>query len=96
MSLIYVSAGITALFGFAPFAVDFSHVLLAKSRSQDAVDAASRYAAEGLNNNTRLSKAQSVAAQNVVDGDPLALLAADVQASTWNEATTAFTARARR
>ena len=84
MVFIYCIVAILALMGFVSLAVDWGRVQEAKEELENATDAAARYAATGITDGTAASKAQTVAAQNFVDGTTLALLATDISVGTWD------------
>lgn len=81
-----------AMLGMVSLAVDWGRAQTAKTELQDAVDAAARYAAQGLADGTYLTKAQSAASQNSVDGSALAIQSGDVQVGNWNTTSRTFTA----
>jgi len=82
----------TVLAALVSLAVDYGRVSLDKAELQVAADAAARHGAEGLPTNTQVTNAQSVAAANIIEGAPVALLASDIQVGTWNTTTKTFTA----
>lgn len=91
MTLVYTSAVIFALVGFLSLSVDYGRVQHAKTELQAAVDAAARYAVTGIADNTYLTKAQTAAAQNTIDGTTLVLTQADVEIGQWNTTNRIFT-----
>ncbi len=90
--VVYASFIMIALTGLVSLAVDLGRVQLAKSQLRDATEAAARYAATGISDSTYVSKAQSVASANYVDGTTLTLLSSDVVVGTWSTSTKTFTA----
>lgn len=86
----YVTIFMVALLGLLSLAVDWGRVQNAESELQTAVDAAARYAVSGLSDGTYLTKAQSVASQNLVDGSPLILQNQDIQPGWWDAQTKTF------
>lgn len=86
----YTLIAMGVLCAFVSLAVDMGRVQVAKSELRVAADAAARYAATGLSDNTYRTKAQAVAAQNTCDGTAVTLLASDVETGTWSNG--AFTA----
>ncbi len=90
--LVYTIVILIVLTGFVSLAVDYGRTVLAKSELQYAVDAAARYASNGLADGTYVSKAQTAASENSVDGAPFALLSSDIVSGTWNSTSGSFTA----
>ena len=85
------------MFGFGSMAVDWGRVQLAKSQLQHAADAAARFGAIGLENDSATARANAiaVAAQNLADGTPVALdPALDISFGSWDSTTHKFTAAA--
>lgn len=83
----YAALLLPALAAIISLGVDLGRVQLVKGELQRAVDAAALYAAKGAGDGTALSKAQSVASANMVDGSALSLQAGDVQLITWANGT---------
>lgn len=81
--LVWCAIILTALMAFVSLGVDLGRVQLAKTELQRAADAAARYGATGLSDNTYLTKAQAVGAQNECLGSAVSLQAVDVEAGTW-------------
>lgn len=79
-TLLYAVLTMPVLIGFASFAVDWGRLQLAKVELRQAADAGARYAAAGLHSGptTVAARAKQAAAENTVDGSPVA--AADVSA----------------
>src|SRR5690349_21443943 len=75
---------------FISLSVDFGRAQLAKTELARAADAAARYAAMGLSDNTYIAKAIDAANDNTVDGTALVLQSTDITAGTWASGT--FTA----
>ncbi len=95
-ALVYGAVCMFALAGFAALAVDWGRVQLAKSELQSAADAASRYAAAGLQNDINgasaaYGNAAAVAAQNKADGQTISFRQnEDVELGVWTSATKTF------
>jgi Flp pilus assembly protein TadG len=83
MMMVWFIIILAALMALVSLGVDLGRVQLVKTELQAAADAAARYAATGLSDNTCLSKAQAVAAQNTCDGAAVSIQAADVVTGTW-------------
>ena len=91
MMIVYCSVVMTALMAMVSLTVDWGRVETAKTELRNAADAAARYAALGLVDNTYVAKAQLAASQNKVDGSALSLLSTDVDAGYWNPTTHTYT-----
>jgi len=89
-AVLYLAIALMALLLVASLAVDYSQVQCAKTQLQAVTDAVARYAATGLGDGTYYTKATTVAADNSVNGAPLALQSGDVVTGNWNSGT--FTA----
>lgn len=90
-TLIYAALSTTALCGILALSVDLGRVQLAKRQLEDAVDAAARYGAIGLSNNTAASKAIAAAAENSCNGQSLVLTNNDITSGNYNSSTRTFT-----
>jgi Flp pilus assembly protein TadG len=71
--------------------MDLGRVQFAKRQLEDAVDAAARYAAAGLSDNTAPAKAIASAAENSFDGQPLILSNGEITVGNYNDSTRTFT-----
>src|SRR3982751_5744795 len=72
-SAVYAIVCMVTVIGFVSLAVDLGRVQTAKTELRRAADAAARYAATGIRDNTARDKAVAAAAQNSVDGSPLVI-----------------------
>ncbi len=92
-ALIYSAIAITALSAVASLSVDLGRVQVAKGELQSTADAAARAAAAALGSGSSAAvvAAQSVAAQQKVDGGSFSLASGDVEFGTWNASTRTFT-----
>src|SRR4051812_21836610 len=93
IATIYFLLAFVVLVGFVSFATDYAHVQLAKTQLETATDAACRYSTHYAANGQAavLSKASAAAAENQINGKPLALQSADVKVGNWNAASKTFT-----
>lgn len=73
MTFIYTTIAFVTLVGLVSLAVDLGRAQCAKTELQRAADAAARYGATGIMDNTAISKATTSADENMVDGTPLVL-----------------------
>jgi Flp pilus assembly protein TadG len=90
MMLLYIGIALPTLSLLVSLAVDFGRVQVAKEELHRAADAAALDAAQGVSDGTWLSKAQTAAADNPVDGQTYTLAAGDVTLGNWTSPT--FTA----
>lgn len=90
-TLLYTAVCATALCGVLSLAVDIGRVQFAKGQLQDAVDAAARYAASGLSDNTATAKAIASASENAFNGQPLVLSSNEITLGKYDDATRTFT-----
>ncbi|HRK32422.1 MAG TPA: pilus assembly protein TadG-related protein, partial [Tepidisphaeraceae bacterium] len=88
--LLWMTFTLPLLLMFVSLAVDLGVIQVAKTQLQTAVDSAARHAARGALDGTAITRAISAAAQNSVNGAPLALLSSDVELGRWNVNTRAF------
>src|SRR5689334_253850 len=93
IAAIYFVLIMVVLAAFISFATDYAHVQMAKSQLETATDAACRYSAKYMaqGQSTVFAKASAVAAENTVNGAPLALLTNDVQVGRWDSSAKTFT-----
>ena len=88
--MVYVSLSLVLLIAFVSLGVDYGRVQLCKTELQRAADAAARYGATGVINNTHVTRAIAAAAENEVDGSPLVLSNAfadnpkDIEVGNWD------------
>lgn len=94
VAVIYVVVASVAILGFCSLAVDVGRVHLVKAELRHTVDAAARFAAEGLaQSGPALARANAVACahDNKADGTPVVLdPQQDVEFGTWDSATRSF------
>lgn len=93
-ALVYLTAALVALLGFASLGVDVGRVLLVRSELQLAADAAGRYAAAGFKDGITASENNAIAAagDNTADGTAVALdRNQDIEFGTWNATSKTFT-----
>lgn len=90
--MIYGVITMSVLMALGSLAVDWGRVQLAKTEMQRAVDSAARAASVYLPSDTdgARSAAISIAAANLVDGQPLTLLTGDIVFGKWNNQTGVF------
>src|SRR5688500_466440 len=84
MALVWGMVTMLALCAVVSLAVDLGRVQLAKTELRRTADAAARYATTGLADESYLTRAQQVAAENPVDGATVTLLPSDVTAGNWD------------
>jgi Flp pilus assembly protein TadG len=90
IAIVYAAIVLVVLIAMASLAVDLGRAQCAKTELRRAADAAARYATTGIDDDTAVSKAITVAAENLVDGTPLVLnnsLAGnpkDVEVGNWD------------
>ena len=84
IAIIYIMIAIPIVLAFCSLAVDFARVRLAKSQMRHAAMAAALYGVTGLSNSTYVTKAQSAAASNTVNGASFSCSAADILSGTWS------------
>jgi Flp pilus assembly protein TadG len=86
-AIIYMTLLMIPMLAFGSLAVDFGHVLLVRTQTQGAVDAAARSAAATLlaggTDSAAIAAAKSAAAANKVDGGTQTLTTADVVIGNW-------------
>ncbi len=92
MTVLYSIVGLFAIMGIMSLAIDYGRVQCAKTELRNAVDSATRYAVTGISDSSYVTKAQSAASQNRVDGSAFALQNSDVELGVWNTSTKTFTA----
>jgi Flp pilus assembly protein TadG len=90
-ALLTVALVMPVLLGMCALAVDFGRIQVAKMQLENALDAASRYAATGCVDNTAVTKAIAAASQNNFGTSPLVLTSADVSVGKYDSATATFT-----
>ena len=91
LTLVYTICALLALMAMISMGIDLARVQLARTELRQAADAAARYAALGIADGTCVSRALLAAADNTVDGTPLALRSSDVTVGNWDDtATPAF------
>jgi Flp pilus assembly protein TadG len=88
MMLVWFIIILAALMALISLGVDLGRVQLAKTELQQAADAAARYAATGLQDNTAVSKAIAAASENHADGSVVVVSSSDVVVGNWNSALT--------
>jgi Flp pilus assembly protein TadG len=84
IALVYATTVMTIMIMFTSLAVDMGRAQLAKTELHAAADAAARYGAQGYANSAVTSNAVAAAAENKVDGMPLALQNSDITLGVWN------------
>jgi Flp pilus assembly protein TadG len=89
--IIYIAVIMVALTAMVSLAVDFGHVEVAKIELQRAADAIARYSAAGLADDSVVTKANTAATDNLVDGAALTLQGSDIQTGIWDSASNTFT-----
>ena len=88
----YSIIALIGLVGFCSLAVDLGRAQVAKIELQRAADDVARYAVRGIVTSTVAANAEAAAADNLVDGSPLSVLAGDVITGTWDSNANTFTA----
>ncbi|MEZ0263541.1 MAG: vWA domain-containing protein [Phycisphaerae bacterium] len=93
MILIQVMLLFTLLVGLVTFAVDYGQLRHAKTELQSTVESAALAGTAGLAVSPAEARvrAKAVAAQNTVNGAPLALLDSDLELGIWDTAARTFT-----
>lgn len=96
-ALVYATAAMVIMGGFAGLAVDWGRVQLTKTELQTAADAAARYGVAGLQNDLNggsaaYANAAAVVAQNKANGGRITFnSSADVEIGVWDKATLTYT-----
>jgi Flp pilus assembly protein TadG len=90
--LIYSVFAVIGMVGIGSFAVDYGRREAVRSELQFAADAAARAAIFGLSDNTAVSKAIAIAAQNVADNSAVTITSSDVTVGTYDTSTGLFSA----
>jgi len=94
IAIIWMLIMFSCLAGLVSLAVDYGRVSLDKAELQVAADAAARHGAEGVPTGVEVTNAQTAAAANIIEGNPVVLLSSDVQVGEWYPSTKKFTAGA--
>lgn len=91
IATLYTVLAMAVLVPVLALAVDYGHTEMVRMELRAACDSVARYAATGITDNTTLTKANALGAQNPVDGKPLVFQAGDIEVGVWNPTTRVFT-----
>jgi Flp pilus assembly protein TadG len=91
--LIWVTAMMLVILGFAALAVDVGHLYVVQADLQLAADSAALAAAEGLTQGVSAARQRAIeyAGKNAANGAPVTVTPADVEFGIWNTVSHTFT-----
>jgi Flp pilus assembly protein TadG len=90
-ALLYAVVLIPPFGAICMLGADWGRVQMVKAQLQACADGSARYALTGASDGTALTKANWIAGQQQVDGQPLTFAAADVETGTWDKTALSFT-----